>query len=60
MPSTISQPVTARIPLADVDRLQRAAEREGSTVSACIAEFVHQGLSQRAQTPVAVPQPTSR
>jgi hypothetical protein len=42
--STITMPVGARIPYADVDALHRVAIRDGHTVSSLVATLVHDGL----------------
>ena len=41
--STTTCVITSRIQIADVARLHQAAERCGSTVSALVAELVHEG-----------------
>lgn len=40
MPSTITEPVTARLKLADHEALRVVAHREGTTVSALISRLV--------------------
>jgi hypothetical protein len=49
MPSTITTPVAARIPNAEVDMLHRVAVRDGYTVSSLVAKLVHDGLRREAR-----------
>jgi hypothetical protein len=47
MPSTVTTPVAARIPNAEVDVLRAYAGREGLTVSAWIARLIAAALPRQ-------------
>jgi hypothetical protein len=46
MASTITAPVTGRIPFRHVDALRRVADRDGSTVSGMIARLVAENIGR--------------